>query len=556
MSDGLRPEYFAMPYDTARAATAAASATSAMPSSGFASDMNFVLSDRLRAQPAHRHRPFTIIASIVVISLLAWTAHRVSRRSRALRLQNERAASVRLPPDVRRKAASAAREFRRRQVASQGGEPTAKQRAAQELSRIRGLCEPFSWSGMLALADIYARGVYPFFAPDEACAEGLYRECSRSPDPEIAGLAQQKFIDLRLGNGAVIGNEDRADGSRPVPRSVADAAKRAAQAEVDAIARREGGSGSAAAAATETPVSGWYQRRPRWTARSPVVRVPTRATYASALASASASAPRPTRPATATFLRTLFTTTTAGNANAHGQVFTPNDHDAPPQQDAHRVDSQNVHDHTVARTVKRNLENVRGLLKPDDRIGGREAVEQATDFLLTSDVWNGDQKADALDVLDSLNDSANTSAGMSQLDAMSAVWSAIHRITCDRKRQNVRETLIDQIRSAKENGNVVCSTGRIARIAGALEGIDEPDIGADVETAKPMWAVRQEIANLAYKVRSDFEKKAGADAEAADAPDSAAAAAFRRMARSRYVDELKFSEAVMAPLINEFAEHI
>lgn len=236
----------------------------------------------------------------------------------------------------------------------------------------------------------------------------------------------------------------------------------------------------------------------------------------------------------------------------------------------HRRDTQNVHDHTIARIVNQNLARVSSSLRPGERVDGHESVRQATDFLLTSDTWDGTAKADALDVLDSLNDSPNESAGISQLGALSAVWSAVHRISCPEKRRNVRETLVDQLRSAKENGNVVCSTGRIARIASALDGIDEPEIGATIERARPMWVVRDEIASLASNIRDEFAKVErsgdggggddgidGIDGDGdADRDTSPAATAFARRARAEYVDKLKFSSAIMDPLIAEFAEHL
>jgi hypothetical protein len=80
---------------------------------------------------------------------------------------------------------------------------------------------------------------------------------------------------------------------------------------------------------------------------------------------------------------------------------------------------------------------------------------------------------------------------------------------------------------------VVCSTGKIARILGTMDGIFED--GLSSETLRPVWAVREELARLAATVRD-----ADGDADA-----------FARQARQTYVHELGMSEGVVAPLINE-----
>lgn len=445
-------------------------------------------------------------------------------------MHNERrrcahSASKRLNAKTRELAAAATRRHRSIAVPYTVVDP-----AARELKRIRGLAVPFTWPGLLALADAYARGAYPHFSPDESMAEALYRECSRAPQPEVAGLAQQRFVDLRV-HGSPIATADRHPDAVPIPAEIGDVARM----DAEAVSKQ----------GTNRP-----QPRPRWAdiMRRGVVRH----------GFGRDQGPRPT-DATTTM------TTTIRN------MFHPAPRDVPmpnamatEEVDHHRMDSQNVHDHTIARTTNRNLANVAASLQVGERIDGREAVCQATDFLLTSDNWDGTCKADALDVLDSLNDSPNESAGMSQLDALSAVWSAIHRISCPDKRRHVRETLVDQLKSGKENGNVVCSTGRIARIAGALDGIDEPEIGAHIESAKPMWVVRQEIANLASQVRNEFAQASGEDGGAdgmggtidTESCNSAAASAFVRRARDEYVSKLKFSSSVMDPLINEYAEHL
>ena len=488
--------------------------------------------------------PMLLASAVVVSALLVWTAHRASRYMHHNRIRASRAASARLPPRTRTVASAAVRKHREiLQNTGEAPKPPLNQRS-RELARLEKLTEPFTWQGLLALGDAYARGSYPYLSPDESVAEDLYRECSRAPDPEVAGLAQQRFVELRV-NGSMIAQADRNPNAPSVPRSIADAAKRAAN-----VAAQQAS----------------YQSRPRWFRAREIQR--PRSVFAPQNGGGDGEGVGGHRTRRrddgtamgmfAAMQQRVFPATRAAPAD-----------DAADEVDVHRIDTQNVHDHTVARTVRNNLAKVGESLQTGERVCGREAARQATDFLLTSDSWNGVEKADALDVIDALNDSPNESAGVSQLGALSTVWSATHRIQCPQRRRNVRETLIDQLRSAKENGNVVCSTGRIARIASALDGIDTSDVGVDLQTAKPMWVVRQEIASLAARTRAECEGlnsnvddtrpgRGGDDGDDDDDADegTAAASLFRKRAQQEYIDKLKFSKAILDPLINEYAEHL
>ena len=537
-------------------------------------------------------------SAVVVTAILALTASRAFEFAQNGFRRRMRAASVRLDPFTRERARARAvavahrmRDADRRR----GGAPARPtDPAAAELKRMRSLATPFSWSGLLALADAYARGSYPFWAPDEEVAESLYRECCRSPDPDVAGLAQQRFVQLRV-EGSVVADADRHPDAKRIPREIAQAARQVAETEFAASCGRTqtrapaepSGTGDASSSGT---LSSWFQARPSWSmiAGKRPVRAPASPGLRRALGLAGRptartpqGAPNANRPSATAVAGAVDDRDGRGRRQAHRVRATPfatdfdralvlaeRDLDAgvtalgddPRQRPARHVieDNQNVHDHTIARTTRHNLASIVDSLKPGERVAGAESVRQVTDFMLTSDSWDAKAKEDALDVVDSLNDAPNESAGVSQLGALSAVWSAIYRISCPEKRKNVRETLVDQLISAKERGSVVCSTGRIARIAGALDGVEETDLGVDVVRARPMWVVRDEIATLASRVRDEFSARGsgGAANEGDVEGTSAAAAEFAKRARAEYVDRLKFSENVMDPVIREFAEHL
>ena len=217
------------------------------------------------------------------------------------------------------------------------------------------------------------------------------------------------------------------------------------------------------------------------------------------------------------------------------------------QEDDDEHGRQNVHDHSVASTMRENLRRLRDRQAsasankpPPDLEIVRECVR---DHLLESTSIGDAVKQDALDVVDSLSDAEAVSAGTSQLGALSTVWTAIDDIQDPVLRNNVRTTLVEQLAGSKERGKVVCSTGVIARIASVLDGVDDPSL-SDRQRPRPMWVLRQELASLASKCRD----------QNADDPDRARTE-FENRVETEYVRELGLSRLVVAPILAEFMDH-
>ena len=78
-----------------------------------------------------------------------------------------------------------------------------------------------------------------------------------------------------------------------------------------------------------------------------------------------------------------------------------------------------------------------------------------------------------------------------------AAWDTIQRQD-DTLRENLIETLATQLATGIEHGVTVCSTGKITRMMSTFDGVYNIE---GVEKVKPMWALRDEIAGLAAKVR-------------------------------------------------------
>jgi hypothetical protein len=151
-------------------------------------------------------------------------------------------------------------------------------------------------------------------------------------------------------------------------------------------------------------------------------------------------------------------------------------------------------------------------------------------------------KADAMHVLDKLGDFKHSSFGTTEKEALQMVWSKINSQNDPTLRENLKETLAKQLASSIENGHIVCSSGKITRIMGTLDGVSN-------EAARPMWAVREELANLASKTRDQATEKYG------DTPEAGRRAQemFSAEVKNEYIDKLGMSKKIIEPLIDEYS---
>lgn len=199
-------------------------------------------------------------------------------------------------------------------------------------------------------------------------------------------------------------------------------------------------------------------------------------------------------------------------------------------------DAQNVHDHGVVASL-RSLRSLRSLGSLGS-LGADEDVEKAVASVLDHDGVSPETKADALEFIErGVDDRVNESLGTSSKAALGAVWKRIEAIEDPEWRSNAVETLALQMADGYNRGHVVCSTGRIARILGALDGV-LPD--AEHTPIRPTWAVKEEIASLAAKCSAE-----------ALGPDE-----FERRATKTYVDELGMRPEVVASIVGEFKDYV
>lgn len=403
--------------------------------------------------------------------------------ARTTALNNRRVAATRLAAPVRLKQRAGAKEH------------------PPEITRLKNLVKAFDenefkWDALIAIADIYRRGAFPRFLPNEVLAIRLYKLAATCPDGDVAGTAQVRFIEARE---EPIAAADKA--GAPLPIEYAEAAFRIASLRIQG-----------------TPFGAF--QKPRVKKIAPGIGTGTRV------------------PATITGERPRI------RPGAGGAI---------PVGAAYLIDSQNVHDHGVTKTIAGNLDKL--VAAVGDAVKGTSTVvQQVREAVLKHPEIDSGVISDALATLSSLTTATNESIGKSEIDTLRLVWERIQQEKNDTLRTNLTETLIKQLASAVEHGHVVCSTGKVTRIMSTLETVD------DMVTAKPMWAVREEIATLAAKTREDFlaglskEHRETYDKGGASQYDDAMRAKFTAAARKLYCGELGMSESIIGPIIEQMAE--
>jgi hypothetical protein len=156
-------------------------------------------------------------------------------------------------------------------------------------------------------------------------------------------------------------------------------------------------------------------------------------------------------------------------------------HDVSPVYEPVDDDTQNSHDSGVVTSVKQILS---GLSKHTVK---RDVVEEYIGTCSLDD----DTKAKALYALDTLTDE-EYGTGITEMDALSRVWGS----GAD------KDTVILQLASAIEHGVPVCHSGKLGRLASAL------DTGETKHAIVPTWVLRRHASDIAAKVRRDVLDRA------------------------------------------------
>jgi hypothetical protein len=197
----------------------------------------------------------------------------------------------------------------------------------------------------------------------------------------------------------------------------------------------------------------------------------------------------------------------------------------PPPQETPKIiipdDPQNVHDHGVTRSLKKKLQS----LSPPETLP-ENSMEEVRAYILDSETATAETKRDALEALDSLSGTEHSVVGMSEQDVLHRVWGSSET-------NNTKDILVTQLASSVEHGGVVCSTGKIGRLVGTFDGIDDTPI-------RPLWAIREEIGTLAASIRDQGKT-----------PED-----FKASCLETYVKDLDMNPDIISSIIEEYSPHI
>ena len=301
------------------------------------------------------------------------------------------------------------------------------------------------WTALLHLGDLYRTGSYPLYRPNEMMAMNIYKLAGQCPDASVAGLAQARFVQVRL---APIASGDQGGSSLPLEQAYE--ALELAKKLIKTLPYN----------AFRTPRVSRLERRHVPPTRAPVVNAEPVA-----------------QPVTQPVTQPVRVQTQG--VNRPRQLHTGR---------------QNVHDHGISSTTRINIDSLKARATAKVDIGS--ALCSVQNEVLSGQL-SADQKTRALQVIDRLSDSVHSNFNVSDKEVLGLVWNTIQT---HGDRISLQETLCKQLSESVENGYVVCQSGRIARIVASLDGT------GILNTGIPLEVIANEIAGMASSVRTTTMK--------------------------------------------------
>lgn len=407
--------------------------------------------------------------------------------------------------------------------------PAAQLRLQEAFELYRG-APAERWDVLLQMGDMYARGAFPVFSPNTDVAEMCYRAAAMCPLGDVAGLAQMKLLELKV---APIPLEDTAGTGLPVFFGV-----QAYHLALQAI--------------QTTP----------WTAFQTPRFMPRREEKKEQKIPDIINVGKQSSDKLDSHARVQAEMAATLREREQREREIEEQAERRRQQQLYKQDAQNVHDHAVTQAIDRNLRDLAdkfpSLSAPpvstqplslstspslsdenyEDAEIGRTVRDARRAILGRKDIA-ADVKRQAVHVLDGLSSAKHSKFGKSERESLALVWREVTSDATDEAtRGNLVETLAKQLASSIENGQVVCSSGKIARITGALDGV------SNQTGVRPLWAVREEIGSLAAKMRDD----------PAFGSTEQGVHAFETAVRRTYIEELGMSPLILEPVIKEYAD--
>ena len=208
-----------------------------------------------------------------------------------------------------------------------------------------------------------------------------------------------------------------------------------------------------------------------------------------------------------------------------------------------RSDSQNVHDSMVQRAVHKRLQD----LAPIQTDAVHEFKRAMRELTQSGNLSRADHDA-ATRLIGSLTEAVHSRYNESEQAIFNKVWARIQDPQNADRRQDMITVLAQQMASGIEHDAPVCSTGKIVRMMGALDGMDKAS--ETVPTLKPEWAIREEISAKATQVRKSFEDLG--DSENAEGMRAALRDAVSKDYVSSGILKTHEVEGMLAPYLEAF----
>ena len=366
------------------------------------------------------------------------------------------------------------------------------------------------WESLIYLGDAYARGKYPFLAPDESMALMCYRVAETCPSVSVAASAASRVMEMRL---SPVETTDQA--GVPMPTQYGNHACKAA-------------------------VRYMSQNKP---ARDRV-SLKTRAT------------PRPLTQQTRADIQPEQTRIRRTDNVQVTQTVDP----ITRRYRNLGGGSQNTHDHGVVTATKTNIKQLKDEYAEYVFRDHSTVVDEA--MLLCNRVAEDphssgvskDTVHDVFEVITSLTSDEYSDTGLTQIQILDLALKKTQSLDANVS-SGVQETLCKRLATGIEDGKTVCATGKVARIVSVFEGVDDKS-----QKAVSIPYVEKEIAQMAVKVRDDFLERVGpVGREAYESTQSvpeygtSMATILKEKVREEYVHKLKMSPTIIEPLIELYS---
>jgi len=374
-----------------------------------------------------------------------------------------------------------------------------------------------TWGMLVRMGDIYARGVYPYLQPDDKTAIQLYTMGTRSPDSVVASESVARMVDLRLNPLSVSDRKGEKMNTEYAYTVMSNAEEFIKNAPEELFNSRKKNL-KLRLEPTPRTVPGMIQRssngRPSKIATRPVQTPPVGTTRNTEL--------------------------TGGK--------------------------QNTHDHGVTSATKTNISKLASEFKSLDlEHGSYESILEKgvklckrvhkrakTDDMI---VFTDEELSDCHHVISSLTPDEYSETGVSQSGILGLVLWKISTLEDD-IRKGVEETLAKRISTGIERGLPVCATGKVSRFISVFEGVLD-----NAQKSVSISYVKEEIAQMASKVRDDFLAKIGpmgveAYCSEQSVPEYAVRMGenLRDTARDVYVHGLNMSPTIIDPLVQVYVD--